>query len=185
MQFVLPFTKSRPQSGNLPIENDGEMFETENFSIDGYENDSRATGLEEQPFDHPETDLVDSDLQTSSCTSSRSSTKRKAPPKTPVDEMEHAVVKYFSQRSAPQPENPDLDFFKSILPDVGALDASEKRKFKLKVPQESYDKLQKKNTSAVSSASTSVSNDRQTRQSVISACNDLSTNTSTKASTSV
>lgn len=120
MQFVLPFTKSRPQSGNLPIENDEEeTFETDQINIDDDENDSRATGVEEHPPDHhPKTDLLDTNFsRTPSRTSSRSSTKRKVPSKCPVEEMKHAVVNYLSnKRGAPQPENPDLDFLKAFFP---------------------------------------------------------------------
>ena len=54
MQFVLPFTKSRPQSGNLPTEaNEDEMVETDQGSIiDDDENDSTAPGPEE-PREEP------------------------------------------------------------------------------------------------------------------------------------
>lgn len=163
MQFVLPFTKSRPQSGNLPLENnEDEVYETDQCSIDDDEDDIIATGQKENlPDPHPQADLLDSNnfSRTPSRTSSRSSTKRKAPPKPPADEMEHAVVNYLSQRSATQPENPDLDFFKSILPDVATLNASEKRRFKVIVLQALDNMLQEKKTSAP--ASTCVSNNNR------------------------
>lgn len=150
MQFLLPFTKSRLQSGNLPIENnEDEMFDTDQASIDDDENDSRATGFEQHaPDEHPEPNVLDTSnfSRTPSRTSSRSSTKKKTPLQPPVDEMEHAVVNYLSQRSAPIPENPDLDFFKSILPDVASLNASEKRMFKVRMLQTLDDMLQKKST---------------------------------------
>lgn len=151
MQFILPFTKSRPQSGNLPFKNnEDEMFDTAQCTIDNDDIDSIATCFEEPaPDEHLEPNLLDASnfLHTPSRTLSKSSTKRKQP-KPPEDEMEQAVIKYLSQKSAPQPENPDLDFFKSILPDVATLNASEKRMFKVKVLQILDDMLQKKTCAA-------------------------------------
>ncbi|CAH1110452.1 unnamed protein product [Psylliodes chrysocephalus] len=83
MQFVVPFTKSRPQSGNLSIESDEEeILETDQYGIDDDDNESRATGPKEHPSDHhSEVDLPDNNFsRTPSRTSSRSSPKRKAPP---------------------------------------------------------------------------------------------------------
>ena len=74
--------------------------------------------------------------------------------------MEHAVINYLSQKSEPKSENPDLDFFKSILPDMGNLNASQKRRFKVVVLQTLDNILQEKNTSTSASASLST-NDRQ------------------------
>ncbi|KAG5896037.1 hypothetical protein JTB14_011032 [Gonioctena quinquepunctata] len=93
-EFVLPFAKSRYQSGNSPSKNN-DMVETDHSSIDDDENDSRADGREANtPDDHPETDLLNHNSNSSLSTpsripslSSKSSTKRKAL-KPPVDEME-------------------------------------------------------------------------------------------------
>ncbi|KAK9678960.1 hypothetical protein QE152_g40400 [Popillia japonica] len=59
MQFVLPFTKSRSQSGNLPnINNEKEMIEKNYSSADDNEEDSGPTDSRKQT----PTDLTQSDF---------------------------------------------------------------------------------------------------------------------------
>ena len=149
MQFVLPFTKSRPQSGNLPHTIEDDIFENDCPTGDEDEEDSRPADPETQTPDHPsQADLDHSNSSRTPSTSSRSSIKRKASSKPPVDEMESAVVSYLSERNVRKPENPDLDFFKSILPDVATLDASQKRRFKVQILQTLESMLQETNRSA-------------------------------------
>lgn len=152
MQFILPFTKSRSQSGNLPHSTEDEMFENNYSSVDEDEENSRPADPEEHtPGHHPQADLDHSNSLRTPSSLFSSSTKRKAPPKPPVDEIESAVVGYLSQRNVRKPENPDLNFFKSILPDVGALSASQKRRFKVLILQTLDSMLQETNTSASAS----------------------------------
>ncbi|KAL1487910.1 hypothetical protein ABEB36_015295 [Hypothenemus hampei] len=159
MQFVLPYTKSRPQSGNLPITEE-EMFENAD-SIENETENLSTVESETPPFDHisqadidhenfSSTPSTSSMLSTSTTpsTSTTSSKKRKTLLKPPVDEMETAVINYLSKKNASKPENPDLQFFKSILSDVATLNVSQKLRFKLIILQMLQNMTKENETSA-------------------------------------
>ncbi|KAK9710831.1 hypothetical protein QE152_g25828 [Popillia japonica] len=86
--------------------------------------------------------------------------------KPPENEMENAVIAYLSERNERQPENPDLNFFKSILPD----DASQKRRFKVVMLQTLESMLQEANTPASTSP---VINDRPASTSCLIYSSDI------------
>ncbi|KAK7071078.1 hypothetical protein SK128_024600 [Halocaridina rubra] len=131
MQFVLPFLKSRVHTGALPL------------SSLGYDNDDPAD-MEDDSFDHegdivcetskegpetPRTTKNDSSLP-GFTTSSRRGIKRAA-----HYPFERVVADFISKKSGEESGNPELQFFKSILPDVAGFSASQKRRFKIKVIQ--------------------------------------------------
>lgn len=136
MQFVLPFTKSRLQSGNLPVENEQIVGDDESIVDEPVENSITPT-LDSQ-VQQPSEQLNESSEGPSHRLSSsgRSSLKRKRTTvPSPCDVMENAVVSYLSQKSSEKSENPDLDFFRSIIPDLSTFTPSQKRRFKLKILQ--------------------------------------------------
>ncbi|XP_047484169.1 uncharacterized protein LOC125035903 [Penaeus chinensis] len=131
MQFVLPFLKSRTQIGNLPPpnpEDDNEdPADVEDDNVD-YESDIVCESVKEIP-ETPST--TENGPSPPSCASSvRRGKKRDAD-----DPLERAVVDFISKNSGEESVNPDLQFFKSILPDVAGFSASQKRRFKIKVLQ--------------------------------------------------
>lgn len=131
MQFVLPFLKSRTQIGTFPppnAEDDNEdPADVEDNSVD-HESDIVCETLKEVP-ETPNT--TDNDPSPPSCsTSVKRGKKRDAD-----DPLERAVVDFISKKSCEESGNPDLQFFKSILPDMAGFSASQKRRFKIKVLQ--------------------------------------------------
>lgn len=140
MQFILPYTKSRSQSGNIPNESIvGSEMENDESNEDEEDVDKSEESEMHTP-NHPTQKPLEH-LQESNNSAHMSPSlrrlpvKRKIQPNPPVDEMEKAVVGYLSQRNIQKPENSDLEFFKSIIPDVAALNPSQKRRFKVKMLQ--------------------------------------------------
>lgn len=140
MQFILPYTKSRSQSGNIPNESIvGSEMENDESNEDEEDVDKSEESEMHTP-NHPTQKPLEH-LQESNNSAHMSPSlrrlpvKRKIQPNPPVDEMEKAVVGYLSQRNIQKPENSDLEFFKSIIPDVAALNLSQKRRFKVKMLQ--------------------------------------------------
>lgn len=149
MQFVLPFTKSRSQSGNLPIvsfESD-QNVEDDESTVDEPDEVSKTEDLEvpvtpytpDSPHEPSEQLNKSGGSSRMSASTGKFSAKRKIPTKyddVPYDdEMKKAVVGYLYKRTTMKSENPDLDFFKSILPDLVTFTPSQKRRFKVKVLQ--------------------------------------------------
>lgn len=131
MQFVLPFLKSRNQTGTLPPpnpEDDNEdPADVEDDSAD-HESDIACETSKEVPEALRTTENGPS--PPTLATSARRGRKRSED-----DPLERAVVDFISKKSGEESGNPDLQFFKSILPDVAGFSASQKRRFKIKVLQ--------------------------------------------------
>ena len=131
MQFVLPFLKSRIQTGTFPPFSPGDDNEdpadVEDDSVD-HEGDIVCETSKEGP-ETPR--ITENDPSPSSfAISSRRGRKRAAD-----DLFERTVADFIAKKSGDESGNPDLQFFKSILPDVAGFSASQKRRFKIKVMQ--------------------------------------------------
>lgn len=145
MQYLLPYTKSRTQSGNLgfsqppsdetpkdaeEVENEDAQDQTEEPAIDEFQ--VFRTTSSTVPTSTP--DITTTTAPTSSLSSWRSSKAQKKK----SDPFETAITKYFERKSTEQKvsaaaPDPDLSFLTSLLPDVQSLTAKKKRIFKRKV----------------------------------------------------
>ncbi|KAG0712951.1 hypothetical protein GWK47_017308 [Chionoecetes opilio] len=128
-KFVLPFLKSRIQAGTLPPSSPGDDNEAdvELDSVD-HEGDIVCETSKEGPETTKTTENHPS--PPSFATSSRRGRKRAAD-----DPFERAVADFISKISGEESGKLELQFFKSLLPDVAGFSASQKRRFKIKVLQ--------------------------------------------------
>ncbi|KAK7084300.1 hypothetical protein SK128_024174 [Halocaridina rubra] len=131
MQFEIPFLNSRIQAGTLPLSSPGDVSED-------------PADMEDNSVDH-EGD-IDSEASKESLKTPRTTENDPSPPgfatlsrrvrKRAADNpFERAVADFISKKSGEKSGNPDLQFFKSILPDVAGFSASQKRQFKIKIMQ--------------------------------------------------
>ncbi|KAK7078304.1 hypothetical protein SK128_027709 [Halocaridina rubra] len=131
MQFVLPFLKSRVQIGTLshsyPIDDNDDPVDLEDEMVD-HEPEIICETSEEGPETTRTTENGPS--HPGFAISTRRGKKRAAD-----NPFERAVADFISKKSREESGNPDLQFFKSILPDVAGFSALQKRRFKVKVIQ--------------------------------------------------
>ncbi|KAK7070728.1 hypothetical protein SK128_023997 [Halocaridina rubra] len=126
MKFVLPFLKSRIYTGTLALYSD-DTADMEDDIVD-HEDDIVCETSKVGP-EFPRTTKYDPSPQ-GFITSSRLGRKRPAD-----NSFERAVANFISKKSGEEKGNPDLQFFRSILPDVAGFNALQKRRFKIKVIQ--------------------------------------------------
>lgn len=144
LQFLLPYIKSRAQSGNLPSpsnENDP-VDETTNVSdVCTQENDDQYS--ESQNETDAETQTTTSEYHTEAPdfverSKFASQTARKKFRQTPAatstsalqNEADKCFIDYVKRQST---EDADLEFLRSLLPDVKKMDPRRKRRFKTSI----------------------------------------------------
>lgn len=143
LQFLIPYTKSRTQSGNLqenqtptdqyqePEGNDGDDIESEDHAVEENfpaVNIDRPTDIN-VPAAAPPSPVVTPSSSLSAWRSNKAKNKK-------CDPLEKAVTHYFTKKASEDKiseNNPDLDFFKSILPDIAHFTPATKRQFKRKI----------------------------------------------------
>ncbi|XP_066960700.1 uncharacterized protein [Macrobrachium rosenbergii] len=128
MQFVLPFLKSRIQTGTLPTPSPADDSEDPD-DVEDDDVDPKNPVCEAclEGLETPRTTKNHPSLP-SFATSSKRGRKRVAD-----DPFERTVADFISKKSGGESENPDFQFFKSLLPDVAGFSGSQKRRFKIKV----------------------------------------------------
>lgn len=135
LHFLQPFTKSRKSIGNIPVPlsqvcSPEEIHEEQN-DINNFEDGSEDL-LSEQ---HLSSNIAHTSSQGGSfSTPTNTSTVRKV--SASLEEVNKSALEYFQYKKAvteKKTENPDLDFFKSILPDMREMNADQKRRFKIGV----------------------------------------------------
>eukprot|EP00102_Acyrthosiphon_pisum_P021442 XP_016658652.1 PREDICTED: uncharacterized protein LOC107883347 isoform X3 [Acyrthosiphon pisum] len=118
LQFIEPFTKSRPQTGNLQTqENDNDGSETE---VDDEIDIDTSITCQETSVHKPKT--IDKSIKKKNNTSS-------------LDELNKVATNYFTNKKLTkerneEPDDPDMNFLKSLLPDIKALNPKVKRTLK-------------------------------------------------------
>ncbi|XP_022170367.1 uncharacterized protein LOC111033763 [Myzus persicae] len=133
LHFIDPYTTSRPQTGNLTgltvSENRGEN------SIDYLEVDEIEYGYEHEEKSMTDTHSINKCIKKKSGIDS-SSKKQQC---SSLDELNVAAAGYFkekrSQKKSEELQDHDMDFLKSLLPDIKSLDSHNKRKLKINIMQ--------------------------------------------------
>ncbi|GFO03273.1 transcription factor adf-1 [Plakobranchus ocellatus] len=131
MQFVLPFLKSRDRSRtlvSLPLKNEDQEPGANEIEVELYCEDDNTDDTSRETYEIPY------QPETKQTPPKRARTEETL---TAYDSLERAAF-HFQHNAAQVPqnrENPDLEFFKSILPDMAELNASQKRRFKVRVLQ--------------------------------------------------
>ncbi|KAG1692587.1 hypothetical protein GQR58_007233 [Nymphon striatum] len=131
MQFVLPYLKSRTRSSTSSRPHRNEDPDNIELYFDKFEVDSvHETSREDfEISDRTEASPTLRELDPSPI-------KRIKTAQTSADDLfERSVPNYICEDPVEILENPDLHFFKSILPDMASLNPSQKRRFKVKVLQ--------------------------------------------------
>lgn len=175
MAFLLPFIKSRKQSGNLPSPStndepyDEPMLESEmsNASKSSQENCSeqqigQESADQQDPGELPAKDISQNYSQWSDTTKKQtennalpirhfSKTQKKricSRPSTSTltEEADSCFIDFVKKQTAPTMPNADLEFLQSLLPDVTKMDCKRKRRFKIGVLQLIDTLLQEKET---------------------------------------
>lgn len=137
MDFLLPFTKSRQQKGNIPS--------PKNINEETYISTQEESTEIEPPEVHDENDLNKDAFEESSTNEpllvtesalirNKSSTKKRKE----VDPLEKCAIDYFTSKSRGQlekTEDADLLFLKSLLPDLQRMTNAQKHEFKYKTMQ--------------------------------------------------
>lgn len=148
LQFLMPYTKSRPQSGNLPatvtqrpqnmrpepqnIEED-DIIDTPIIPPEDLQLSLPATVANTVSENNAASSTQPLSIKPSGSLSAWRSTKAK---ERKVDPLEKSLAFYFNKKGSevqPHENNPDLYFFKSILPDIANFTPAKKRQFKRKV----------------------------------------------------
>ncbi|XP_069678787.1 uncharacterized protein [Periplaneta americana] len=124
MQFLLPFTKSRMRSGNIPRVNDAEPSEDTDI----------MAGEDEDEGSDPkaETYKKSDELPRSSSQRKTVETKRKHQG-TQMDEFERRTLEYYEMKKSKSAESPDLHFFRGLLPYIEEFTSQERLKFQKSV----------------------------------------------------
>ncbi|KAI5695847.1 hypothetical protein M8J76_008576 [Diaphorina citri] len=124
MQFVIPFLKLKP--GYLPP-----VKQPDDSNDD---DDDISSNISKDYDEICDTTETRSDFGQPAASASERPPKRSFTCKTTTSPEDYgiAVTNYISSKKEDQ-SNPDLDFFKSILPDIAGFSAAKKRKFKSKV----------------------------------------------------
>lgn len=143
LSFLEPFTKSRKQSGNLG--GDSTTFSSQPASLLQTEDDEQNANidspssiqLEESAF----SDISVSDATTTKSTLLSEQSITAIPPmkvvklsKVSIDDVNKAALEFFNARTSKKPveaENPDLNFFKSLMPDMAEMNSDQKRRFRI------------------------------------------------------
>ncbi|XP_055627768.1 uncharacterized protein LOC129778274 [Toxorhynchites rutilus septentrionalis] len=132
MQFLTPFMKSKAQQSNLPNEADQIPQENSDFEFYVSEIIASATNSQDVTCDKPpEEKNKSTHAQCSDNASIRGMKRRKIPPKT-LNEVDKCFIEYMKSKkgSAVEKSNPDMEFLKSLLPDIAKLNDYQKRQFK-------------------------------------------------------
>lgn len=128
LQFIDPYTSSRPQTSNLTVNENIEENCKDYSDVD-------------------EADIADETEETSmACTPGSSSksnkhithkngkeSSSKTHQNSSLDELNAAVAGYFKEKRSQKTEDHDMDFLKSILPDIKSLDPPNKRRLKINI----------------------------------------------------
>lgn len=147
MQFILPYVKSRPQTGNLPSPSsgDGPVDETDAATQELDDQHLESQHEAEAPanvFEHSEYHTVenanDDRVRRSELAYHQTARKKFRPasatPSTSAleNEADKCFIDYIKTQSR---ADADLTFLQSLLPDVKKMNCSRKRKFKTSVLQ--------------------------------------------------
>lgn len=127
LHFIDPFTTSRPQTGNLTG-----LTVSEN-SIDYLEVDEKKYVYEHEERSMTDTHSINKFIKKKSGIDSSSKKQQWSS----LDELNVAAAEYFkekrSQKKLKELPDHDMDFLKSLLPDIKSLDAPNKRKLKINI----------------------------------------------------
>jgi len=128
LHFIDPYTTSRPQTGNLTG-----LTVSEN-SIDYLEVDEIEYGHEHEERSMIDTHSINKCIEKKKSGMDNSSKKQQC---SSLDELNVAAAGYFkekrSQKKSEEFPDHDMDFLKSLLPDIKSLDAQNKRKLKINI----------------------------------------------------
>ncbi|GFR73929.1 transcription factor Adf-1 [Elysia marginata] len=131
MQFVIPYLKTRAYNTGSLITSDPGHDIQEPYEIKCELDDVEDSDCVEDSFiEFPKSSLNNQEVDP---TSSPSRGIKRTIVASTDKSTDTAVSKCKATKFLTNTENPDLDFFKSILPDIAELNASQKRRFKLKV----------------------------------------------------
>ena len=141
MKFVFPYLKSRRDT--LPTNQEEENIDLEAMHLRQSVRDVREAPVEQDvdtvivPLEEPETPSTPTSRTNPPTDSSQKSGShpRRGRKRFRDDTFEETIVDYIARQSAKPPEHPDLEFFRSILPDMNCLSASQKRRFKIHILQ--------------------------------------------------
>lgn len=134
MQFILPFMKVKSQSSNLKDteENDEQNSDTDIITDIDLEN-SEVSLHDEIPSTVKESiQKRHLDVSQDKFTTPNITKKRAIHVKTSTDEVDKCFIDYVTSKkdSKTNKSNSDLDFFKSLLPDISKMTDYQKRQFK-------------------------------------------------------
>lgn len=141
LKFLDRFLKSRPAKGNIiekPTSNRNEKLgaDEDNLSVsEDEEPEPLPENKSETPFSPQSTNDL-TEVTTPAAEVTDGSRKRKAPT---LKEVNESALSYFQEKKklltnkSSEAMDPDMAFFQSLLPDVKAMNAKQKRKFKIGV----------------------------------------------------
>ncbi|KAL4084301.1 hypothetical protein QTP88_028126 [Uroleucon formosanum] len=127
LHFIDPYTASRPQTGHLTGHTVSEN------SIDYLEVDEKKYGYEHEERSMKDTHSINKCIKKKNGIDSSSKKQQWSS----LDELNVAAAGYFkekrSQKKSEELQDHDMDFLKSLLPDIKSLDAPNKRKLKINI----------------------------------------------------
>lgn len=131
MQFILPFMKAKPQSSNLKDTEDKDDQNSGSDITDINLDNIDASLHDEIPSTSKENfQNKHLDVSQDKCTAPKKRALHNM--KTSTDEVDKCFVDYINSKKDSQTNkgNSDLDFFKSLLPDISKMTDYQKRQFK-------------------------------------------------------
>jgi len=136
MQFILPFMKVKPQSSNLKDTEDKDEQKSDTDIVDTDINqDNSDVSLHDETQSTSKESYKKRNLDVSQDKFNAPNTIKKRAlynMKTSTDEVDKCVIDYITSKKDSQTNknNSDLDFFKSLLPDISKMTDYQKRQFK-------------------------------------------------------